>query len=94
MTFMRQSDSATCTFDVKTYYKETSTKVGNDKLHDRIAADKTYESQRTMLQQLYTVEKANAEKTFTVKMYINTINGRQIGKSIEIYDIDLTILLK
>lgn len=94
MTFLRQSDSATCTFDVKTYYKETSLKVENDKLHDRISADNTYESQRSMLQQLYTVEKANAEKTFAVKLYINTINGRQMGKSIEIYDIDLTILLK
>ena len=94
MTFMRQSDSATCVFDVKTYYKETSYKVENGKLHDRIGADNTYESQRSMLQQLYTVEKANASNNFFIKMYINTMNGRQIGKSIEIYDMDLTILLK
>jgi len=94
MTFRRQSDSAMCIFDVKTYFKETSKKVENDKFHERISSDKNYESQRSMLQQLYTLEKTNAEKTFSVKMYINSINGRQIGKTVEIFDIDFTILLK
>lgn len=94
MTFKRQSDSSMCTFDVKAYYNEISKKVQDEQLHERALNTADYTAKKTLFLQYYTVEKFSPNKEFSVKLYINNINGRKIGKTTELYDIDLTILLK
>ncbi len=93
-TFTRQSDSVQCTFDLKTYYSDINKlKEIEDASSIAYTSEELYAKKIAAIS-TYTIEKISDNKSFSVKLLINSINGSKEKNDIDLYDIDILVQLK